>query len=112
MCDFLQHLQNNLKKDHKLKHWGRLQYGLFLKGAGMELEQAQLFWENMFTKIMTKDEFVKKYAYSLRHMYGKEGARKNYTPYSCLKIIMGSPPEMGAYHVPSFFLLLKLWTVL
>ncbi len=23
----------NLKREHKLKHWGRLQYTLFLKGA-------------------------------------------------------------------------------
>jgi DNA primase large subunit len=63
------------------------------------LEQAQLFWEGLFTKVMSHDEFVKKYAYGFRHMYGKEGARKNYTPFSCMKIIMGSPPESGAYHV-------------
>jgi DNA primase large subunit len=43
-------------------------------------------------------QFVKGYAYSFRHMYGKEGARKNYTPYSCMKIIMGTPPEAGAHH--------------
>jgi hypothetical protein len=30
---FPQNLHVNLKRDHKLKHWGRLQYGLFLKGA-------------------------------------------------------------------------------
>lgn len=41
---------------------------------------------------------MKSYSYSFRHMYGKEGARKNYTPYSCMKIIMGAPPEAGAYH--------------
>jgi DNA primase large subunit len=51
-----------------------------------------------FTKVMSHDDFVKKYSYSFRHMYGKEGARKNYTPYSCMKIIMGTPPEPGAFH--------------
>ncbi len=47
---------------------------------------------------MAHDAFQKNYAYSFRHMYGKEGARKSYTPYSCMKIIMGTPPEAGAYH--------------
>jgi DNA primase large subunit len=101
-----------------LKHWGRLQYGLFLKGAvrsclslssiislligydsqGMELEEALIFWEGQFAKLVQHDQFQKQYAYSFRHMYGKEGARKNYTPYSCMKIIMGTPPEVGAHH--------------
>mmetsp|Transcript_21060 Transcript_21060/g.46787 ORF Transcript_21060/g.46787 Transcript_21060/m.46787 type:complete len:289 (-) Transcript_21060:58-924(-) len=94
----MKHLHVNLKREHKLKHWGRLQYGLFLKGAGLDLDGANQFWENHFTKLMSHDQFVKGYAYSFRHMYGKEGARKNYTPYSCMKIIMGTPPEAGAYH--------------
>eukprot|EP00607_Mallomonas_marina_P002532 CAMPEP_0182433992 /NCGR_PEP_ID=MMETSP1167-20130531/66881_1 /TAXON_ID=2988 /ORGANISM="Mallomonas Sp, Strain CCMP3275" /LENGTH=140 /DNA_ID=CAMNT_0024623337 /DNA_START=42 /DNA_END=464 /DNA_ORIENTATION=- len=47
---------------------------------------------------MAAEAFTKQYAYSFRHMYGKEGARKNYTPNSCAKIIMGTPPEPGAYH--------------
>lgn len=94
----MKNLHNNLKREHKLKHWGRLQYGLFLKGAGLELEDANTFWESHFSKIMTHEEFTKGYAYSFRHMYGKEGARKNYTPYSCMKIIMGTPPESGAFH--------------
>ena len=29
----MKHLHKSLKAEHKLKHWGRLQYGLFLKGA-------------------------------------------------------------------------------
>ena len=62
------------------------------------MESAQQFWEGHFSKLMSHDQFVKGYAYSFRHMYGKEGARKNYTPYSCMKIIMGTPPEAGAHH--------------
>lgn len=29
----MKNLHAHLKHDHKLKHWGRLQYGLFLKAA-------------------------------------------------------------------------------
>lgn len=94
----MKHLHNMLKKEHKLKHWGRLQYGLFLKAAHLDLDGALAFWESHFTKIMSHDQFVKSYSYNFRHMYGKEGGRKSYTPYSCLKIIMGSPPEIGAHH--------------
>lgn len=94
----MKYLHLNLKKDSKLKHWGRLQYGLFLKGAGMDLESANIFWQSYFTKLISAESFQKQYAYSFRHMYGKEGSRRNYTPFSCLKIIMGSPPEVGAYH--------------
>lgn len=96
LCMKRLHIQ--LKKDHKIKHWGRLQYGLFLKGAGLDMDGANQFWENHFTKMMPHDQFVKQYAYSFRHMYGKEGSRKNYTPYSCMKIIMGSAPEAGGFH--------------
>lgn len=94
----MKNLHSNLRKDHKLKHWGRLQYGLFLKGAGVTMEDAMIFWESHFTKSMGHDQFMKNYSYTFRHMYGKEGARKNYTPYSCMKIIMGAPPETGAFH--------------
>ena len=94
----MKHLHNGLKRDHKLKHWGRLQYGLFLKGAGLEMEEAMKFMESEYTKVMSHDDYTKKYSYNVRHMYGKEGARKNYTPYSCMKIIMGNPPEVGGYH--------------
>ena len=46
-------LHAGLKRDHKLKHQGRLQYGLFLKGAGMTLEEHTLFFQREFTRITT-----------------------------------------------------------
>jgi DNA primase large subunit len=49
-------------------------------------------------QIMTVDQFTKQYAYNVRHMYGKEGKRTNYTPYSCLKIIMSAGPGGGEHH--------------
>jgi DNA primase large subunit len=90
--------QVGMKRDHKLKHWARLQYGLFLKAAGLEMEEALLFFQTEFTKIMTSEQFTKGYAYNIRHMYGKEGKRASYTPYNCTKIIMGNPPAQGDLH--------------
>lgn len=89
---------NGLKQDHKLKHQGRLQYGLFLKGAGMSLEEHTLFFQKEFTRIMTPEQFEKGYGYSIRHMHGKEGKRASYTPYSCAKIIFGNPPQSSVEH--------------
>jgi DNA primase large subunit len=87
-------LQVGLQQNKHLKHWGRLQYGLFLKGAGLSLEDALLYFERMFA---AKD-FQKEYSYNVRHMYGKEGKRANYPPYSCSKIIHGNPPNAQDHH--------------
>lgn len=94
----MQQLHTGLKRDHKLKHQGRLQYGLFLKGAGMTMEEHTLFFQREFTRIMTSEQFNKQYAYSIRHTHGKEGKRASYTPYNCMKIIMGNPPQSGVEH--------------
>ena len=42
MC--MKTLQSGLKRDHKLRHEGRMQYGLFLKGIGLSMEDALLFY--------------------------------------------------------------------
>ena len=91
-------LHSGLKRDHKLKHWGRLQYGLFLKGAGLSMEESLLFFQREFGKIMTAEQFNKNYSYNIRHMYGKEGKRASYTPYNCTKIVLGNPPNAGDHH--------------
>ena len=88
-------LHYGLQSDKKLKHWGRLQYGLFLKGAGLSLDDALIYFERQFS---CAKNFQKEYAYNIRHMYGKEGKRASYPPYSCSKIIHSNPPNANDHH--------------
>jgi DNA primase large subunit len=96
MC--MRHSHDALTANHHLKHGARMQYGLFLKGIGLTLEEALMFWRSEFCKSMPGDKFEKNYSYNIRHNYGKEGKRQDYTPYSCMKIIMSSAPATGDAH--------------
>lgn len=82
-----------LRETHKLKHTGRLQYGLFLKGIGVTLEDSLRFWRAEFTKIMDPEKFEKEHRYNIRYNYGKEGSRTNWSPWSCLKVINQNPAQ-------------------
>ncbi|KAL7889713.1 hypothetical protein AOLI_G00019710 [Acnodon oligacanthus] len=95
----MRQLHKALRDNHHLRHGGRMQYGLFLKGIGLTLEQALQFWRSEFIRgKVDTDKFDKAYAYSIRHMFGKEGKRTDYTPYSCMKVILSNPPSQGDYH--------------
>ncbi|CAA9995238.1 unnamed protein product [Nesidiocoris tenuis] len=93
----MRQLHQRLRSAHHLKHFGRQQYGLFLKGIGVSLEDALLFWRSEFTKGMDPDKFERSYAYNVRHMYGREGKRANYAPQNCMKII-SAPFAPGQFH--------------
>jgi DNA primase large subunit len=87
----MHNLHYRLQQESHLKHGGRMQFGLFLKAVGLSVEQALLFWKRMFSKKTPADKFDKQYSYTIRHNYGKEGKRVQYTPYGCNKIINMQP---------------------
>ncbi|XP_056148046.1 DNA primase large subunit [Lampris incognitus] len=95
----MRQLHQALRENHHLRHGGRMQYGLFLKGIGLTLDQALQFWRSEFIKgKVDADKFDKAYAYNVRHMFGKEGKRTDYTPFSCMKVILSNPPSQGDHH--------------
>ena len=46
----MQTLHNHIRSKHHAKHTGRMQYGLFLKGIGVSLEESLKFWRTEFCK--------------------------------------------------------------
>ena len=53
-------LHGHLTTDHHLKHGGRMQYGLFLKGIGMSLEDSMKFWRSQFLHKMDGEKVTNK----------------------------------------------------
>ena len=90
-------LHEKLGEDHHLKHYGRLQYGLFTKGIGLSMDESMSFWKKKFYPKIDGEKFDKQYSYNIRHSYGKEGKRTDYTPWACSKII-SQVPGAGEYH--------------
>ncbi|CAD6887808.1 unnamed protein product [Tilletia controversa] len=89
MC--MRHLQETLTEKKHLKHFGRLQYNLFLKEMGLPIEEALVFWRRSFAG-MTDDKFNKEHKYNIRHGYGLEGRRMNYPAKSCARILTQDQP--------------------
>merc|ERR1719232_1663600 len=87
---YMSTIQHVLTTTHHIKYKARLQYGLFLKGIGLTLEDAMKFFRGEFTKRhdVDVDKFEKEYAYGIRYNYGKEGKKKNWQPWDCMRIIM------------------------
>ncbi|WFD30301.1 4-nitrophenylphosphatase [Malassezia sp. CBS 17886] len=89
MC--MRTLQEALRTSHHLRHYGRLQYNLFLKELGLPVEEALLFWRRSFST-MSDEKFNKEHRYNIRHGYGLEGRRLNYPAKSCARIITQDQP--------------------
>lgn len=84
-----QHFPLCMKTMHRMlkikghaKHNTRWQYGLFLKGIGLSVEESLKFWKKAFTT-MSAEAFDKEHRYNIRHHYGLVGGRRNYKPNGC-----------------------------
>ncbi|KAL9006452.1 MAG: hypothetical protein Q9188_000760 [Gyalolechia gomerana] len=98
----MRNLHMTLRRNNHLKHFGRLQYTLFLKGLGLTMEDCLIFWRQSF-KLITDDTFNKEYRYNIRHAYGDVGGDsirrgRGYSPFSCQKILTEHPPGSGESH--------------
>ncbi|KAF7390032.1 hypothetical protein HZH68_011889 [Vespula germanica] len=87
----MQHLHMVLKKRHRLSHYARLYYSLFLKESGMKIDDAIQYWKEEYSKPHTCNSVCmhkwqtdeKKFIYSIRHLYGLEGSHRNYKSPNC-----------------------------
>ncbi|KAL9380599.1 hypothetical protein Peur_026256 [Populus x canadensis] len=68
-----------------------------LEGVGLKLDDALAFWKAEFSQKVGAERFDKEYADSIRHNYGREGKRTDYTPYSCQEVF-SSTPGVGDHH--------------
>ncbi len=71
-----------------IPHGERVQLALFLKGLGMPLEEQLKFWYKAVDNMgISWDNYLRKGGYYIRHIYGLEGSRKDYSPPKCETII-------------------------
>lgn len=57
----------------------------------MSVEEALLFWRKSFS-LISDDKFTKDYKYNVRHNYGLEGSKVNYSP---MRFVPISSPLLG-----------------
>ncbi|KMV66178.1 putative DNA primase [Encephalitozoon cuniculi EcunIII-L] len=80
----MQDIMERLRKNKHLKYNDRQTLCLFLKDCGMSVEDGIAFFRGSFKA--PREVFDKEYLYSIRHNYGLEGKRANYSCFSCSKI--------------------------
>lgn len=88
----MSNMMTRLREQHHLRHSARMQLGVFLKGCGLTMDESLRFWRSEFAKgNINSEKFEKTYSYNIRHHYGKEGKRRNLTPFSCIRVINDRP---------------------
>ncbi|XP_064109077.1 LOW QUALITY PROTEIN: uncharacterized protein LOC135217266 [Macrobrachium nipponense] len=103
----MQQLHQMLIKTNRLRHHARLRYTLFLKDIGLPVDENITMWEHYYSKpykgsgTSCNHSWLggggNRYKYSVRHVYGLEGGRINYSSHSChaLQAMKPQPIEMS-----------------
>lgn len=103
----MQQLNQMLIKTNRLRHHARLRYTLFLKDIGLSVDENITLWEHFYSKPYKGSGTScghswlgsggNRYKYSVRHVYGLEGGRINYSSHSChaLQAMKPQPFEMS-----------------
>jgi DNA primase large subunit len=107
----MRQMLGHMREQRRLRHEGRLQLTSFLRAVGMRLDDCLALFRACFVASpadrrkstsavgMTADAYRKKrYAYSIRHLYGQEGKRVAMPAYSCRKVWAAGPPRSGEQH--------------
>lgn len=89
----MQELHKILSSTKRLRHHARIRYTLFLKDIGLPVMENIALWENFYSKAHTGTSTGcshswegcdrNRYTYGIKHLYGMEGGRTNYTSHSC-----------------------------
>ena len=86
-----------LKRERHLKHNGRLQLILFIKGLGFKVEEVIQFFKEIVSKGPAAKK-IKEYEYMVKHSYGLVGSKTEYSGMGCPKIMSNSRPSKGDVH--------------
>jgi len=88
----MMNLNQKLKQYNHLKHEGRRQLWLFLKGCGMDAHDNQEYFRKHFMAKVSNSE-LKSHMYNIQHAYGLVGKRQAERPKNCRNIITGPAPK-------------------
>lgn len=108
----MRNMHTTLRQRHRLSHYSRFYYSLFLKDIGMPLIESIDFWSKEYGQSTGQctscnhswQKDSKKYIYSLRHLYGLEGSRREYHTPHCQQVqsMSSSPLSDGGCPFLSF----------
>ncbi|ELP83528.1 DNA primase large subunit, putative [Entamoeba invadens IP1] len=73
-------IYRRFKREKHLKHFGKLQLVLFLKGMGLDMDGTKKYIDEV--ERLDKDAI-----YAIEHAYGKVGGKKDYSSYGCVGLM-------------------------